>query len=187
MKNKAIAKENQEVTTFKWCSSGAAGAERTGGIRLRPMGPGQPGLHDRAARLQADVVGPRLLWGNPFRMIPVYAPPSVIRSRLIAFHVRLRANLAARIDNAVRGNRHHNAFHHAGTTMMASPRNTARRARSANARALAASTAPSRGVSSSLTPLWRPYWPPVRIGVRITPGHSTETCTPVALGLQPQN
>src|ERR1700689_2348970 len=88
--------------------------------------------------------------------------------------------LTARIDNAgERRSRYHNAFHHAGTTMMASPRNTARRARSANfSGAIGRNVSADLRRSSSLTPSFRPYTPPVMIGVRITPGQSTETCTP---------
>jgi len=47
--------------------------------------------------------------------------------------MRLSVSLAARLANAgERRSRYQNAFHHAGTTMIASPRNTARRARWAN-------------------------------------------------------
>ncbi|MGZ4515634.1 MAG: hypothetical protein ACXVX5_13210, partial [Mycobacterium sp.] len=47
--------------------------------------------------------------------------------------IRLSAAFVNRIDNAGESrSRYQNAFHHVGTTMIASPLNTARRARSAN-------------------------------------------------------
>ena len=82
-------------------------------------------------------------------------------------------------------NMHQNAFPHAGTTMIASPRNTARRARSANfSGAIGRNRSKNLRSSSSLTParLIRPYWPPVIIGVRITPG---QTPTPARRGARP--
>jgi hypothetical protein len=66
-----------------------------------------------------------------------------------------------------------------GTTMIASPRNTACRARSANlSGAMGRNVSADLMSSSSLTLSFRPYTPPVMIGVRTTPGQSTETCTP---------
>src|SRR5580693_6017724 len=95
---------------------------------------------------------------------------------------RLSDTFANRIDNAGESrSRYHHAFHHAGTTMVASPRNTARRARSANfSGANGRNRSKVLRSSSSLTPAMfiRPYWPPVIIGVRITPGQNTDTCTP---------
>ena len=93
---------------------------------------------------------------------------------------RLSPTFASRIDNAGDSrSRYHHAFHHAGTTMIASPRNTARRARSANfSGAIGRNGSHNFSSCSSLTPLYRPYLPMVRIGVRITPGQNTDTCTP---------
>jgi hypothetical protein len=69
--------------------------------------------------------------------------------------IRLSITLAARIDNAgERRSRYHNAFHHAGTTMIASPRNTARRARSANiSGAIGPKPAPTMTTSSCCEPM----------------------------------
>ncbi len=97
---------------------------------------------------------------------------------------RMRSSnpFASRIDNAGESrSRYQNAFHHPGTTMIASPRNTARSARSANfSGAIGRNRSHILRISSSVIPaVWvRPYRPPVSIGVRITPGQSTETRTP---------
>ena len=93
---------------------------------------------------------------------------------------RLSVSLAARIERAgEKRSRYHHAFHQAGTTMIASPRSTARRARSANfSGAIGRNGSQNLTSCSSLTPFYRPYTPPVIIGVRITPGQSTDTCTP---------
>ena len=100
---------------------------------------------------------------------------------------RLSNTFAARIEKAgERRSRYQDAFHHAGTTMIASPRNTARRARSANiSGAIGRVRSQNLRISSSLTPviLVRPYWPPVRIGVRITPDRAPR---PARRGARPR-
>jgi hypothetical protein len=105
--------------------------------------------------------------------------------------MRLRAMPSAtRIDNGGESrSKYHNAFHHAGTTMIESPRKTAGTARLANiSGAIGRNGSQNLAIFSSLTPgtLIRPYLPPVRIGVRTAPGHSTETCTPWRLACAPQ-